>query len=95
MAEVKYCRDCTFARNKYQGEDNWKCGAPQNLSPHRSLVTGERIVIYPTAEQVRATACGPEGKWFLSVRDHQKQLSHGINYTIQSSSLKKLRVEDI
>ena len=72
--EVKYCRDCFFARNRYNGEENWRCHSlfnrtvDQHNLPRISLVSGEAIQLFDSCHQARLQphGCGYEGRWFKS-----------------------------
>src|SRR5882757_2902784 len=67
--KTKFCRDCHYARNKYS--PSWSCTAPQNLTEHINIVTGDTIPLYSSAMESRYTtaACGIEAKWFKSARE--------------------------
>lgn len=63
MSEVKLCKDCKHARDRYDHfEAEWYKDC--HLRPHTDIVTGE--VTHQECHEARAhfSPCGPEGKLF-------------------------------
>ena len=100
--QVKFCRDCFFARNKYsQNEESWTCVAPLNQLSEKSLVTGDLISVHTCfqnryQDQLNPTEiCGPEGKWFISNQEYLEKMRKESSSVSGARIPKSFTVDDL